>query len=206
MRSLLSTLTLLSLAAQPVSAQAPSGDARWTLRLAVSRDAFTGASADTSTFSGTRVEVVPTPRLAMEVGVGRRVGRWEVGISGGYAGGGLRAATEELFLDERTGGVDRYRASLMIRREVARWDAAALSVGAGGLLDHWRVSDLGDRTTLGLRGGLILAVPLTAGLALENTALVAVGGAPFKKADLPPDAVVKALWTWSFGMALRILP
>lgn len=206
MRPLSCTLLLLSLAALPLGAQVPAAGSRWTLRLAVSRDAFTGASADTSTLSGTRVEVVPTPRLAVEVGIGRRVGPWEVGISGGYAGGGLRAATDALFLDERTGGVDRYRASLMIRRELARLQAAALLVGAGGLLDHWRVSELGDHTTLGLRGGVILAIPLSGSLALENTALVAVGGGPFRKADLPPDAEIKTMWTWSLGVALRLRP
>lgn len=201
---LLCTLLLLSPADHSLWAQA-SGS-RWALRLELARDAFTGASADTSTFSGTRVEVVPTPRLAVEVGIGRRVGPWEVGISGGYAGGGLRAATEDLFVDERTGGVTRYRASLMVRREVLRLEGAALSLGAGGLLDHWRVSDLGDRTTMGVRGGLILAVPLGGRLSLEHAAQVAVGGAPFRKADLPPDAEVRAMWTWSFGLALRIRP
>lgn len=201
---LLCSLLLLSPTDGPLWAQA-SGS-RWALRLALARDAFTGASADTSTFSGTRVEVVPTPRLAVEAGIGRQVGQWEVGVSGGYASGGLRAATEDLFLDERSGGVTRYRASLMVRREVVQLEGAGLSLGAGGLLDHWRVSGLGDRTTLGLRGGLILAVPLSSRLTLENTALVAVGGAPFRKADLPPDAEVTAMWTWSFGMALRIRP
>ncbi len=56
------------------------------------------------------------------------------------------------------------------------WTGCALSLGAGGLLDYWSVSDLGDQITLGIRGGVILAVPLGGRLALENAALVAVGG------------------------------
>jgi hypothetical protein len=197
---------LLALAPAPLPAQEESAGSRWAVRLGLSRDAFTGASQDTTTFPGSSVEVVPTPRLAVEVGLGRRVGPWEFGLSGGYAGGGLRASTEALFVDERTGGVDRYRASLMVRRDVARLEAAALSVTMGFLADLWRVSAMGDRTSLGVRGGAALAIPLSQGLALENTALVSVGGGPFNKSDLPPDAKVSPMWTWSFGMAVRVRP
>jgi len=197
---------LLALAPAPLPAQEESTGSRWVLRLGLSRDAFTGASQDTTTFPGSTVEVVPTPRLAAEIGVGRRFGPWELGLSGGYAGGGLRAGTEALFVDERTGGVDRYRASLMVRREVARLEAAALSVTLGALADLWRVSAMGDRTSLGVRGGAVLAIPLGRRLALENAALVSVGSGPFRKADLPPDAKVSPMWTWSFGVAVRVRP
>lgn len=206
MRSLICSLLLLTQAAPPLMAQAAGAGSRWTVSLALSRDAFTGASSDTTTIPGTRVEVVPTPRVAFEVGIGRQVGRWEIRLSGGYASGGLRASTKELFVDERTGGVDRYRASLMLSRDVAHLEAAVLSVTAGGLVDHWRVSALGDRTSLGVRGGVVLGIPLGRRIALENAALVSVGGGPFEKSALPPDATVSSLWTWSFGMGLRIRP
>lgn len=207
MRSLLcSLLLLLAPSLGPLTAQGSDAGARWSVRLAVTRDAFTGASTDTITIPGVRVEVVPTPRMAFELGIGRRVGRWEVGLSGGYASGGLRASTEDLFVDDRTGGVDRYRASLMLRREVAHLRAAVLSVTAGGLLDHWRVSGLGDRTTFGLRGGGVLGIPLGRRLVLENIALLSVGGGPFDKSALPPGAKVASLWSWSFGLGLSVRP
>jgi len=204
MRLLCCVLLLTSVTA-PLGAQTDSGS-RWALRFALSRDAFTGASSDTTTLPGTRIEVVPTPRLAFEAGVVRRMGRWELGLSAGYATGGLRASSEDLLVDERTGGVDRYRASLMLRREVARFDAAALSLTAGGLADYWRVSSLGDRASLGLRGGVVLGIPLGRRVGLENTALFSVGGGPFKKSALPPGTMVSSLRTWSFGMALRVRP
>jgi len=197
---------LLAAAPAPLLAQEESAGSRWVVRLGLSRDAFTGASQDTTTFPGSTVEVVPTPRLAVEIGLGRRLGSWELGLSGGYAGGGLRASTEALFVDERTGGANRYRASLMVRREVARLEAAALSVTMGLLADLWRVSSMGDRTSLGARGGAVLAIPLSRRLALENAALVSVGSGPFRKADLPRDAKVSPMWTWSFGVAVRVRP
>lgn len=206
MRFLLCSLLVLAPSLTPLMAQGTDAGARWSVRLALTRDAFTGASTDTITVPGVTVEVVPTPRVALEVGVGRRVGRWEVGLSGGYASGGLRASTEDLFVDERTGGVDRYRASLMLRREVAHFEAAVLSVTAGGLLDHWRVSGLGDRTTLGARGGGVLSIPMGRRLVLENIALVSVGGGPFEKSALPPGATVSSLWSWSFGLGLSVRP
>jgi len=206
MRSLLCCFILLARPMAALAAQTPAPGSGWGIRVALTRDAFTGASVDTTTLPGTRVEVVPTPRLSVEVALGRRMGGWEVALSGGYAGGGLRASTAELFVDERTGGVDRYRAALTVYRDLARLEAARLSLAAGTVVDHWRVSSIGDRTTVGLRGGLVLGVALSRRLALENTALVAVGGGPFRKEDLPPGASVSALWTWSFGMGLRLRP
>lgn len=202
---LLGCVLLLTSVTATLGAQSGPGSP-WAFRLAVTRDAFTGASADTTTIPGTRVEVVPTPRLALEAGVVRRLGRWELGLSAGYATGGLRASSEDLLVDERTGGVDRYRASLMLRREVATLDAAVLSLTAGGLVDFWRVSSLGDRASLGLRGGVVLGIPLGRRLGLENTALFSSGGGPFKKSALPPGATASSLRTWSFGMAVRIRP
>lgn len=206
MRSFLCAVLLLIPVAAPLVAQAAGPGAGWTLRLALSRDAYTGASTDTTTIPGTRVEVVPTPRVAVEAGIVRRMGRWELGLSGGYASGGLRASTEGLFVDERTGGVDRFRASLMLSRDLLRLDAAVLSLTAGGLLDHWRVSALGDRSSLGVRGGVVLALPLGRRVALENTLLGSVGGGPFEKSALPPGAIVSSMRTWSFGVALRVRP
>ncbi len=206
MRPLLCWLLLLASSLTPLMAQATDTGSRWIVHLAVTRDAFTGASTDTTTVPGVRVEVVPTPRVAWEAGIGRRVGRWEVRLSGGYAGGGLRAGTKDLFVDERTGGVDRYRASLMVRRVIGHLEAAVLSITAGGLLDHWRVSSLGDRTSLGLRGGLVLGIPLGRRVALENTALLSVGGGPFEKSALPPGANVSSMWSWSFGLGLGVRP
>ena len=176
---------------------------RWSFHVAASHESFAGASSDTTTIPGAAVNVHPAPRLALEFGIGRRIGVWEVTLNGGYAPGNLRAVTDVVALDSRDGGVDRYRAALRLGRAVARLSAAHLIVEAGLAADHWAISDGSGRTTFAGQGGLRLRIPLGRGLALEQSALFTLGGTPFAKSALPPEAELSSLKTWSLGVGLR---
>jgi hypothetical protein len=193
-------LLLLLLPLAPLDAQSAGG---WALTFGVSRESFSGASRDTSTVPGLQVDVVPTPRVAFELGLAREIGRWELGLGLGYAPGDIRATTEDLNFDDRTSGVSRFRAALRLGREVARLDAARLLLEGGVGVDYWRADVTGDRTTVAGTLGARLRVPLGSGFALENRALFTLGGSPFKKSALPPEAEVRSLRTWSFGVGLR---
>ncbi len=176
---------------------------RWSIHLAASHESFAGASRDTTTIPGAPVDVHPAPRLALEVGLGRRFGAWELTLGGAVAPGNLRAVTDAVAVDNRDGGVDRYRVALRVGRAVAHLSAARLLVEAGLATDHWAISDGSGRTTLAGQAGLRLRVPLGRGLALEQSALFTLGGTPFAKSALPPEAVLSSLKTWSLGVGLR---
>ena len=175
----------------------------WALMLSFARESFRGASSDTSSIPGTTVEVYPSSRVSTEVGLGRRFGAWDVTLSAGYASGDLRAKTDALVLDDRTTPVKRYRGALLLSRRLTGFREASLLLIGGPVVDHWTTSGLGDRTTLGGRAGLALRVPL-GGLELENRALFGLGSSPFNRRDLPPEAKIESLRTWSLGVALHL--
>jgi hypothetical protein len=199
---LVTTLVLGTTLSAPLLSAQTTAD-RWSLQFAVTRDAFQGASADTTTIPGATVEVAPAPRLAFEAGASRGLGAWEVGVSGGYSAGALRAKTDALLVDDRSGDVTRFRASLSLGRRLATFGAVPLLILAGPALDHWKTSGVGDRTTFSARVGLALRIPLGP-VRLENLVSFGIGESPFRRADLPAEAQVRTLRTWSFGLGLRI--
>ncbi len=205
MRKLWKLLIALALSAPALTGtltaqQAPGG---WVLRFEVTRDAFTGASRDTTAVPGVNIDIGPAPRAAFDVGLSRELGAWEIGLAAGYASGGLRATTDATIIDDRTGNVARFRAALVVGRRVARLGSAALYITAGPSVDHWRSDGIGNRTTIGGRGGLTVRFPLGP-LSLENSVRFGLSGSPFKAAHLPPEAEVRALHTWSVGVGLVI--
>lgn len=176
---------------------------RWALVLSFARESFRGASSDTSSIPGTTVEVYPSSRLSTELGLGRRLGAWDLTVSAGYASGDLRATTDLLAVDDRTTSVTRYRGALLLSRRVARFREASLLLLGGPVVDHWTTTGLGDRTTVGGRAGVALRVPLGR-VELENRALFGLGSSPFNRRDLPPEAKIESLRSWSLGVALRL--
>lgn len=175
----------------------------WALRVAVSRDAFTGASSDTTALPGANVDIQPAPRLAVEIGVRRAFQGWEFILATGYAAGGMRAATDQLTIEDRTGSVDRWRASLLMGKRLVSLDRATLSLLAGPGIDHWESDGLGNRTTLSGRVGLALRVPL-GGITFENSAFFGLGGTPFDRRYVPPETTLRSIRTWSIGAGLLI--
>lgn len=175
----------------------------WSLRFTVARDAFQGASTDTTTIPGASVEVVPAPRLSFEAGASRALGAWEVGLTAGYAAGALRARTDALLLEDRTGDVQRFRASILVGRRIATLGPTTMLILTGPALDHWKTAGIGDRTTFSARIALALRIPLGP-MRLENLVGFGVGGSPFRRVDLPVEARLRMLRTWSFGIGLYI--
>jgi hypothetical protein len=192
-------MLLVSLGQGPEPAEAQQG---WRLAIVVSRDAFTGASRDTSILD-TPVEIGPAPRLAVDLGLERATGSWGLGVTAGYAGGSLRAKSSGAIFEDRTGGMDRWRVGVLARRRVIQFEHAALFLALSPSLDRWTISGIGDHTTWSIRGGMILCVPI-AGMVLENRALVGVGGSPFGAADLPASAERRRFTSWSFGAGLQL--
>lgn len=200
MRTFVLSLLLASLGAPLLAAQSTP---RWALSLGASRDAFTGASTDTTSLPGSEVEVGPTARVAVEIGLTRALGSWELSLGAGYAPGGLRAKSGAVLVEDGTSGIDRYRLALLVGRRIATLDRAELIVLVGPGIDHWESSGIMSRTTLSGRGGLALRVPL-GGLSFENRAMFGIGESPFHPSSLPPGATVRSVRTWSLGAALRI--
>jgi hypothetical protein len=199
-RRLIPFLLILQL---PSTLAAQRSAGRWALTLHLARESFRGASSDTTTIPGTRVDVYPTPRLATEIGVSRSFGEWELALGAGYASGALRASTDRLVVDDKTTSVQRYRGSLLLGRRLFRLRAASLGVLLGPVLDHWTTTGLSDQTAFGGRIGMTLRVPLGP-LEFENRALFGLGPSPFNRRDLPPEAGIESLRSWSLGVALRL--
>ncbi len=195
-------VTGLLLTASALAGQAP--DRRWHLQVGAALEAFGGASADTSTIPGTEVEVRPASRVSMAVGLHRRWGAWETGVELGYGSGALRAATDELQLDDRTADVTRYRAALLLGRRLARLGAATLTLLGGPAVDHWELGGYGGRTTFAFQAALALRFPLGARVEIENRVLGSLGGSPFQRKTLPPEAEIRSLRTLGVGAGLRI--
>ncbi|MBK6778403.1 MAG: hypothetical protein IPI38_05470 [Gemmatimonadetes bacterium] len=185
-----------------LAAQAP--EHRWRLQIGTALEAFGGASADTSTIAGTEVEVRPASRLAFAAGLHRRWGAWEAGVELGYGSGALRAVTDELQLDDRIADVTRYRAALLLGRRLAHLGNATLTLLGGPAVDHWELGGYGGRTTFAVQAGLALRFPLGARVEVEHRVFGGLGGSPFRRETLPPEAEIRSLRTLGVGAGLRI--
>lgn len=192
----------LLLAASALAGQSPAP--RWHLQFGTALEGFGGASADTSTIAGTEVEVRPASRLAFAVGLHRWWGSWETGVEVGYGSGALRAATDELQLDDRTADVTRYRAALLLGKRLAHLGNATLTLQVGPAVDHWELGGYGGRTTFAALAGLALRFPLGARVEFENRVQGSLGGSPFQRETLPPEAEIRSLRTLGVGAGLRI--
>lgn len=177
----------------------------WRVELAAGREAFGGASRDTATASPTDVEVAPAPRAAYELRVIRSFGTWEAGLAAGYAGGNLRAATPDVAVEDRSGGVTRYRLAALVQWRLAVLGPASLHLAGGPVLDRWETQGLGSRTVAGGRLGAILRFPLGR-LTVENALSFALSASPFDAEALPPGATATSLRSWGlwFGLGYRL--
>jgi hypothetical protein len=201
MRTFLIGVHVIALSALVPSATAAQD--RWLIGLGISRDAFTGGSDDTTTIPGTRLEVAPAPRTAVELGLSRSAGPWELGLQLGHASGHLRAKTDAVILEDRTAGVTRWRVSVLGARRLASLDRVSLFLQAGPAIEYWESGGIGNRTTLSGRAGFALRASLGR-ISFENLATVGIGGSPFRQRDLPPEAEVRRLLTWSIGAGMRL--
>lgn len=201
MRTFLIPVLAIALPALVPSPAAAQG--RWLIGIGISRDVFTGGSDDTTSVPGTRLEVAPAPRTALEVGLTRSAGAWELGLQLGHASGHLRAKTDALILEDRTAGVTRWRVSVLGARRLASLDRVSLFLQAGPAIEYWESGGIGNRTTLSGRAGLAIRASLGR-VSFENIATVGIGGSPFRQSDLPAEAEVRRLLTWSIGAGMRM--
>ncbi|TFG47838.1 MAG: hypothetical protein E4H38_07465 [Gemmatimonadales bacterium] len=199
---LLVLLCVLLPALAPGRSTAQQRPRPWELHVSLGRDAFGGASLDSVTVPSVPVEVTPAPHLAFEAGASRAFGAWEVGVSAGYASGNLRARTDRVVLDDRSGGVVRYRLGLILARRIVSVAPASVHALVGPVLDRWETADLGGRTVAGARMGASLRFALGR-VSVENALLFAVGGSPFDQRALPAGVILRPLTTWSVGVGLR---
>ena len=198
-------LSLLLPALSPGQSTAQQGSSGWAIHISLGRDAFGGGSLDSVTLASVPVEVTPAPRLAFEAGTSRALGAWEIEASAGYASGNLRARTDEAVLDDRSGGVVRYRLGLAVARRVMTFAPASVHLLVGPVLDRWETAELGGRTVPGARIGASLRFALGR-LSVENALLFTVGGSPFDRRALPTGVILRPLTTWSVGAGLRYRP
>ena len=191
------SLALLLLSSIGLAAQSPPR--HWGVDLLLARDAFTGASTDSSG----AVEIAPDPRIAWELGLSWLGPHWGLRLSGGFATGGLRGKNGPLSIDDKSTSVDRYRGTLLLERILARGDQLRLGAVLGPTLDRWESAGIGNRTLVGARGGLHLGIVLGR-LSLEQMAVVGLSSSPFPDAAVAATGSVRALWTWSVGAGLRL--
>ncbi|MDH4347560.1 MAG: hypothetical protein OEW17_02040, partial [Gemmatimonadota bacterium] len=127
---------------------------------------------------------------------------WEAGISGGYSSGNLRAVAPDVAVEDRSGGITRYRLALIVARRIVSFSPASVHAVAGPVLDRWESSDLGGHTAWGGRMGAALRFALGRA-SIENAVLFTVGGSPFDSEALPPGVILRPLRSWSAAVGMR---
>ena len=184
------------------AAQSTSPDSRWHLALAGEGLRFSRAAVDTSAPPDLQASLRPTSRVGVQIGLDRAFGRWEAGMSVGYAAGQVEVYNESVRVVDRTAPITRYRVAASVGRALTRIGSGRLVARAGPTADLWGV-DGDDRLEVGIETSLALRLPLGP-LELENRVTLGISGSPIDQADVGEGGATRSLRTLAFGLGIRV--
>jgi hypothetical protein len=163
--------------------------------------AWNGFSGGVTNQAGSRI--LPSNRFAFSAIGARELGRWQLRLEAGVAGGHLvgRDSASTVELARRDTGMSRYRIEPLVGREVAGLGSGSLLVSLGPTLDWWRLEG-NTRFTIG--GEIRVAVQAPLGrVLLENYLGLGIAPQPFPTVELAPDVTTHTLSTLALGLSLR---
>jgi hypothetical protein len=198
MRLLPGVMLALFGAAGSLSAQSPAP--AWHLGAAV--EALRFASAARESAAPAPVDLRPSGRIGLRVGLVRRLGAWSLGASVGYASGDIEASNDNVAIRDRGVDLTRYRFAMDLERRVARLGGGELAVGAGPTVDLWSVSGE-TRTRVGAEVEMAVRLPLGA-VALENRLVFGMSGSPVEESDVGGGFQLSSLKTLGYVVGLRL--
>ena len=175
---------------------------RWHLTLAGEGLRFSRAAVDTSAPPDLQASLRPTSRVGAQIGLDRAFGRWEAGISVGYAAGQVEVYNESVRVVDRTAPITRYRVAAFVGRALTRIGSGRLVARAAPTADLWGV-DGDDRLEVGVETSLALRLPLGP-LELENRVTLGISGSPIDQADVGEGGATRSLRTLAFGLGIRV--
>jgi hypothetical protein len=196
---------LWALAGRPLPAQQAHP---WFVALRALPTAFGAAASSDSPAADELGDLGPAPGLRGALSLGRRFGRWEAALSGGYGKHGLRgsgggsAVTIEPGYTLVTLGVTAAYAL------VTTAHGARLQLFAGPTIGFWSGDAVPDsRTRLGGTGGIGLVTPVAGRLSLDAHAAIGLGASPVDEeelASLESDYDTGTMWSRELGVGLRL--
>ena len=195
-------LVLLLLLPAVSGGQASGPPARWALTLGGDLLRFSEVARDTVAAPNAQARLRPTGRLALQVGLARRLGKWEAAIETGWAGGHVQASNDVIAIEDRASDLTRYRLAALMTRRVLVAGAGVILGTIGPTLDVWSV-DGERRVRGGVEARIAVRVPLGS-LEWENRLGVGLGGSPIENTDFEDGFRQRPLRVLGFGSALRV--
>ena len=199
MRLLPGALVALFSAAGPLSAQSTAP--AWHVSAAVEALRFASAAQQTGA-APSPVDLRPSGRLGLRIGLARHLGAWSLGASLGWASGDIEASNDNVAIRDRGVDLTRRRLALSLERRVARLGGGELAAGVGPTIDLWSVS--GDtRARVGAEAEMAVRLPLGA-VALENRLVFGMSASPVEKTDVGGGFRLSSLKTLGYVVGLRL--
>jgi hypothetical protein len=170
--------------------------------------AFGAAAKSETPELGELSNLGPAPDMRGTLAVGRRFGRWEGAILGGYGTHGLRGSEGESAVSIEPGY------SLVTLAATAAYALATTNSGArvercaGPTVLFWSGEAVPDsRTRFGGTGGVGLVAPLAGRLSLDAHAALGLSESPIaaeELADLESSYDTGAMWSRELGIGMRL--
>lgn len=198
-------LALLSIPDCPLSAQQ---DRSWFVSIRAEPTAFGSAATTDAPVVGELSDFGPAANLRGGAAVGRRFGRWEGAIAGGYGKHGLRGTDGSSAVTLEPGYTLVTITATAAYALVTTPSGARVQLFAGPSVQFWSGQALPDsRTRVGALGGVGLLAPLAGRLSLDTFASLGVASSPVdadELADLDSSYEAGALWSRELGVGLRL--
>lgn len=205
----IAALSLLALFAAGAQRPLPAQQARpWFVALRAVPTAFSAAASAENPEAEELSNLGPAPDLRGALAVGRRFGRWEGAVSGGYGTHGLRGSDGQRSATIEPGYTLVTLAITAAYALTTTERGARVQLFAGPTLQFWSGEAVPDsRTRLGGIGGLGVVAPITGRLSLDAHAALGLSASPIESeelADLDSTYEVGGLWSRELGLGLRL--
>jgi hypothetical protein len=190
----------LTLAPSPCHAQVPGAPPAWHLGLLLESVRFSRALVDASS-PADAAGLRPSSGVGVSLALARAVADWRVDVTAGWAGARPQADNADLAITDKTTRLTRWRLGATVERRLGGVGAGTLAIGAGPVLDWWRIAG-DDRVRAGGQGTLTLRLPL-GGWELENRLGLGVSGGPFVSEDAGAEFETRSLVSLTLGIGVR---
>ena len=191
--------------ARPLAAQQTHA---WFVALRAVPMAFGSAAHAQNPELGELADLGPAPSLRGALGVGRRFGRWEGAVTGGYGTHGLRGSADDRAVTLEPGFTLVTVAATAAYALVTTGGGARVALYAGPTVLFWSGEAVPDsRTRVGGTGGIGVVAPIAGRLSLDAHAALGLSPSPVEAeelADLDSSYDTGTLWSRELGVGLRL--